>query len=455
MERIEIKKVAAKVSGLKSFINDDYLTDHTLGLLEAGLSSNIDQYLLEYPYVDKDYRSTFYHDLSKRHREIKRDSYRVHLFGKTSDGNDNNRHYYGFFTLRNTPPFNLGRSYLSPKALANNSQTGYYLLADYDVSILGKKFVCRAFPWMQQDANISRCAQVAIWSIVRYFSEKYSYYAERTNQQILDLVVAKTRKIPSMGLTVEDISGVFSSVGFEPAIYWRQNDKKIFEEIIYAFIESGIPIVAGLVTQGHAIALIGHGKPELQNMPSKQGVLPTASLVKSYISVDDNRMPYSLIGEGGSYRIDDIDAIVVPLYEKMYLDIRTLIGDLLPKVEAKFGLAKRGGMLRRVFMTSSKSLKSFVLGKCGDKDYRSHLLRLRLPKFVWLAEYYNKGEYPDNVYARIVFDATGMEYNDADYNVIISKVGNKIILSDSRSVTGDNCTEPMYINNLEKINEVA
>jgi len=141
-------------------------------------SKRVTYFILEYPYVDKDFRSTYYSDFSKRHQNINRNSFRIHVFGE-------NEEYYGFFTLRNTPPFNLGRGYLNPKALTVGP--GHFLLTKFDAHILGKTFSVDAFPWMQQDANISRCAQVSIWAIARYYSERHPIYAEHTIQQIFDL----------------------------------------------------------------------------------------------------------------------------------------------------------------------------------------------------------------------------------------------------------------------------
>jgi hypothetical protein len=84
------------LSELREKVGSSYLSDHSLGLLRQSLSDNVQYMLLEYPYVDKDFRSTYYSDFSKRHKKIDRNSYRVHLFGKEE--------YFGFFTLRNTYP---------------------------------------------------------------------------------------------------------------------------------------------------------------------------------------------------------------------------------------------------------------------------------------------------------------------------------------------------------------
>lgn len=51
--------------------------------------------MIENPYVDKDFRDSYYNDFSKRHLSVDRNSYRIFLFSDTG--------YLGFLTLRNTP----------------------------------------------------------------------------------------------------------------------------------------------------------------------------------------------------------------------------------------------------------------------------------------------------------------------------------------------------------------
>lgn len=51
-----------------------------------GLKCNL--ILVEYPYSDKDYLSTYYIHYSKKYKDISKKSYRLHLF--------NDEIYYGF-----------------------------------------------------------------------------------------------------------------------------------------------------------------------------------------------------------------------------------------------------------------------------------------------------------------------------------------------------------------------
>lgn len=419
-------------------VGKGFLSDHALSLLRNKLSGDVKLFMLEYPYVDKDFRSTYYSDFSKRHRIINRDSFRIHLFGE-------NEQYFGFFTLRNTPPFNLGRGYLSPAAFS--VKTGHFLLTKFESHILGKTYTVHAFPWMQQDANISRCAQVSIWAIARYYSEKYSLYAEHTIQQIFDLASSYTRKIPSKGLTIENISSIFTFIGFYPEIYLSEivSNIKIFNEIIYIFIESGIPFVAGLGSKRHAVAITGHLKIEHENDHIDR-ITPVSDLIKGYFSVDDNVPPYSVIGTGGNHSISDIDAVIVPLYEKMYLDVLTLLNRVLPEVETAFLPHKK--MYRRVFMTSSVSFKRFIFDHIPDEYYRGHLLLQQMPKFIWIVEYIVKDDYPKNVHSRFIFDATAMEYAGITM-LICAKIG-ELFIFNGKSTKLNKFQEPIYINNLRE-----
>jgi len=77
-------------------------------------------------------------------------------------------------------------------------------------------------------------------------------------------------------------------MGFYPEIYFSEivNDRKIFNEIIYIFIESGIPFVAGLRAKRHAIAITGHLKIEHEK-DDTDCITPVSDLIKGYFSVDD------------------------------------------------------------------------------------------------------------------------------------------------------------------------
>ena len=437
-----------------------YMPNSVVDLLENGISPSIKQIIIEHPYIDKDFRDTYYNDFSKRFADIARDSVRLHFFLEPDNITPDN--YAGFVTLRDTAEFTLGRSYISPKAIRGVTN-GYCCLARYPVQLRGIDLHVFAFPWMQQDGNISRCAHIAAWSIVRYFSQKYTYYPEKTLHEIT-AHDSTTRRIPSRGATVEQIAQIFRKNRFEPEIYFREilnETKSQFDRLVYTFIESGIPFVAGLFKRQHAVAVVGHGALSSPDnaFGTHDGIVDSADLIESILISDDNDLPYKMATtyeDEDKITVDQIDVVVVPFYEKMYLDAQVLYEKILPLLEANLIRNPSGKtLIRRVFMTSSHSLKCKILEESKDETYRDVHLALQMPKFVWIAEYANITEYKDGqVRARAIFDATML--NPFDVSFISLKVEKEIcVYPRSKDVPEifelEQKTERRYENNLRRL----
>lgn len=442
-----------------------FMPDFAREELDKGISDSVKEIILEYPYIDKDFRDTFYNDFSKRFENIQKDSIRIHLFYEKNVYSEKN--YAGFLTLRDTKVFTIGRSYLDPRAL-KNFQPGYFCLAEFPVLFKGDEFKVRAFPWMQQDGNVSICAHIAAWGVVRYFSQKYPFYPEKTLHEIT-VHDSPTRRIPSKGATVDQIAQILQKNRFDPEVYIRQvtpeetiYNPEEFNRLIYTFVESGIPYIAGLRERRHAVAVIGHG--ELSEVDSVfqegQGIVDSYELIESIIISDDNFLPYEMAynyEKASSIKFDDIDVLVVPFYQKMYLDVDFLYQKLLPSIERNLLKIDRDKtLIRRVFITSSRSLKKKIKKSSGDEVYREIHVLLQMPKFVWVAEYSSIEEYKNRrISHRIIFDATMLKHQEG--NFISIKTGPELCLKPRSAIkTGPAIklkeeTEPMYVNNLRRL----
>jgi hypothetical protein len=441
-----------------------YMPISVKNTLEEGISHSINEVLLELPYVDKDFRDTYYNDFSKRFLDIERDSVRLHLFYNKSDISSDN--YAGFITLRDTKIFTIGRSFLSPKALTGFSE-GYYCLADYSVQISGIDLSVKAFPWMQQDGNVSRCAHIAAWGIIRYFSQKYKYYAEKTLNEIISAHESATRRIPSKGVTIEQIAQILFNNRFTPEIYFRESYPKEeqykFDRLIYTFIESGIPYIAGLLEQQHAIAVIGHGPvSELHEViDGDKGIIDSSSFVDEVIVSDDNYLPYRKVFNYENkphYSFSNIDVIIIPFYQKMYLEANRLYDFILPKIESEvLEINNDDTVIRRVLLTSSRSYKRFIQKNCQDEVYRSLQLTAQMPYFIWMAEYSSTEEYTQRLISkRVIFDATMLNFHDTVYLSIKKEDEIRIKTkshaeNENLTIKLKNTTDGMYINNLGRI----
>ncbi|MFH0925716.1 MAG: hypothetical protein V1872_08830, partial [bacterium] len=418
-----------------------FMPNSVKDMLEKNISDTIKAIALEYPYIDSDYRDTYYNDFSKRFAYFDRNSVRLHLFSKGLNNIDDitplnlkeyQDNYLGFITLRDTKVLTIGRSYISPKAKKNFS-IGFYALTNYKVHLKGIEFKVEAFPWMQQDANVSRCAHVAIWSVVRYFSEKYHYYPHRTLYQVTNLLTSETRKSPSKGVTVEQVAQILANSAFYPEIYLRSSvdtkREKKFDRFLYTLVESGIPFIAGLTQKTHAFAVIGHGAlKKASGTKGFNGVIDSFHLLDNLIVSDDNFFPYTRVSketeavtdEGSIYQYKDIDAMIIPYYEKMFLDIYYLYDLLLPTLERYYLKLNSTNQcfIRRVLLASSKSFKLFINNNSSDKVYKEITTSSAMPKFVWIIEY----AVPENfdkklIEYRIVIDASSLNF---DENVFIN-----------------------------------
>jgi hypothetical protein len=262
------------------------------------------------------------------------------------------------------------------------------------------------------------------------------------------------RLIPSKGLTIYQLSEMFSHFGFYPEIYFRGNmpDPGIFYRVLYYYIESGIPVVAGLLDKGHAISLFGH-------VSDYSIALPTASpghsadYVQGWIANDDNHMPYQVVPKDGlpanrfahssGYKMSDIDAFVVPLYEKIYLSaehIEKLAAAVLN--HGQYGLSRLSpgiapqDLVVRIFLTSSKSYKCFRHSNPIPNQLDQLYLQLPMPKFVWVCEISTKSLYPTHkVLGEILWDATA-NHNDP-YAFLVIHYPKAIIVNNRDSMADD------------------
>ena len=417
--------------------------------------------IIESIYRDFDFSSIYSSFYSKKHRLLPKECYRIHFFTNADTSPDS---YGGFMVLRpSTIEDSRGRSHIMPELLVNANKS-FIMLAPSKSHILGTKYEVKAFPWMAQETDISRCAHSATWSIVRYFSEKYSHYKQRSINDIVEMTpLFLNRKTPSEGLTLSQLSEVFSAAGFHPLILRKGKDKisqERFKSSIFAYIESGIPIIAALPDRDHAISIVGHGDINQQKVAKYNSKEPTLShnFIDSLIGIDDNYLPYINISDKpskGSYGIKHIEYALIPLYEKMFLPADIVIMRAKYLIQAKH-LDVPSNSILRPYITSSRSLKRETRENISLNDeLREIILKTPMPQFVWCVDISSIEEYRVRKNsARIIIDVTAAT---KDRDPWILTHDSKFVLYFDCSqgwVEEDIAIEPydMYQNNLEEVN---
>lgn len=461
-----------------------YLTGHDFSKLCTYLKEDAKTAIIEKSYIDKDYRDTFYNFYSKKFVSYPPTAYRLHffrsivavddLFGLESHADD----YIGFSVIRPTQVSSIGRTIFAPSKLSGLQ--GLICRTEYKVHLFGAELTVKGFPYISQDTDVTICAHAATWMTFRYYSERYTAYREIFPYEISQLSgdVCYGRLVPSKGLTALQITEIFSKYGFYPEVYLKENYPDKFQRLLYYYIESGIPVVACLRKKQHAVTVIGHISDY-----SRPAVNNSEEFLTGYVINDDNHLPYQLLmredvqksGYCSDHEVKDIDGFIVPLYEKMYLSAEHIEGlaDAILEhpafgVNAQSQLVTHDRMIKRIYLTSSKSYKAFRRKEENHIPFDLHknYVELPMPKFIWVCELSVSQYYPQKqVIGEIIFDATANHWDRLSFlaihypDFILFNDRNKLGDSPDRFLFGkfpSGQIQPyaMYENNLKNIKEV-
>lgn len=283
--------------------------------------------VIESDHVDRQYRDSFYSYFSQKYSSFERNCLRLAFFKGEVKYTDfmsdisNIRHdLLGTIVLRPLNVGNIGHTLLDPHKLKIN---GYVQTCKFKVMICGRKFVIKAFPYLTQDNETMSCAETALFNLIQYYSEKYCEYRILMPSEILHTLEVSSyeRVLPSQGVNDACMAKVLQEGHFHPRLYPFENEgEEAFEELFYAYVESGIPFILGLPQ--HAVICIGHGPVDfkidhhkLSDIVSydifenkKIYYISTAQLVDEYIFMDDNQVPYV---------ISTVDKLTAKYYDNM------------------------------------------------------------------------------------------------------------------------------------------
>ena len=399
---------------------------------------------VEFPYVDKVYRDSYYTYFASKLDTISRDCLRISFFSLEITDDDFRLpeghlklqdNYLGFTVLRPLRKGNPGRSMLAPKAF----KTYNFLceLVCLETSIGGVKMQCYAFPWTSQDTESMTCAESSLWSVMEYYGNKYPERTPVLPSEIHHAFERPTRVIPSEGLTIAEIATALSRFGFGTCLYNSETPE--FESYLRYYIESGIPVILGLegTIGGHAVVSIGHEVMECSlvekeidtlsaSNPSPEifQIIDTACIKRHLVQIDDNFPPYRLAefaqpcGYYGDTMFSDmkITHFVVPLHKRIYLEARKAKTMFTRIINSPvFGWCTRSELkvkqiIQRIFITTGNSYKNYALKSDMHDDLKTIIQSMNMPRFIWVAELSTKDIYlKSRSSGLILLDATGSE----------------------------------------------
>jgi hypothetical protein len=271
------------------------------------------QVCIEYPYVDKLYRNTYYNYFATKREDYSRHCIRLSFFKKDYNLDDldttseqDNEACVGYQILRPLYPLFFGRGLLSKQALIDSNFTA----CEYEETIVvnGRNSRSSGFPYSAQDNEYSTCAETAIWEVMEYFSQKYSEHKAALPSEIIKVLskYAYERQVPSRGLFVNQISFALKDFHLSTRIYSKgggivnlgtEEAYREFFRILYYYVNSGIPVVCILDTKKklkHAVVYIGYRTPETKNF---ENVKPF-----HYFTDDATQAKIGVVDYGDAYR---------------------------------------------------------------------------------------------------------------------------------------------------------
>jgi hypothetical protein len=433
--------------------------------------------VVEKDYIDKDYRNEFSVLYSKMLKKYENYCIRLHFFKKKLTLNQLREEgkkdfgYVGYVIVRPTDVAKVGRTVLNP--WIHDSNTSYPLcITTSNAHLLGKEFSLKGCPYIQQDTMVMVCAQASIWMAARYMSDyaRFDRFEEYLPYEITESASLYLswlgRTLPCEGLSVHQMVNALSNMGYSPVLYLKlPGQEQGWDPInlIYSYVESQIPVI--VTVPDHAITVIGHTFNPNPDIPSGP-VVSSHSWLEAFIVHDDNIGPYRLLPVSNDalrnltinpklndllapsdwcYRtaIDDIDGVIIPLPEKVYLlgayvheITENLIRDKMILVLLNEE-AKKGNKTSQEFLDSldsklknpivlrpylakgveyKKSLSAPFPQSKLDNRIRTEYKNLSMSRYVWIVEITNaerisKDKDEDRtIIGEVVLDATANKH---------------------------------------------
>jgi len=408
----------------------DYAPTRVIKRLKEGISLAVRAVLVEQEYVDKDYRSTYYHYYAKKGREYRTDCVRLHFFDAlvkfdaealllSTPDEKLDDHYFGYMVLRPTLHRTIGRTVLSPDI--RRGARGFVITARHKVHLLGYTLHFSGFPSMDQHEDISVCSHAACWAILRHYSERFAQHREILLHGVTMLASRGDPGglSPSDGLIEPEAERIFRAAGTYPVTERKDpDDPEPFYRHLLAYLESGFPLYLTSEEYEHALVCVGHKWRDTATV--SQGEVGHAwDRVESVLVVDDHHLPYLAvpareddIGDA-TYTLENIDALVVALPEKIFFRVdqveRTAIAFFRKILGREMALPADEDLVVRYFVTTAPGLREYAQknrSAFGNVLVNS-IMRQRMAQFVWIVEFASVAQWNLGIItARAVMDAT-------------------------------------------------
>jgi hypothetical protein len=262
-------------------------------------------YLYEPRHVDRDFSAAFASFYASLFTPYLKYCRRLHFFAhdvtKTLGTSDpqaiaeelerDAAHYLGFVVLRPLTHAPIGLAVISSSHFTKDACTEISVRAPYKVHILGAEVVVLGTPLTQQDTRVGACAQAAIWTVGRHLHNRHdgAWFSMPDISELAlkptDAMISQSVPAGSSFLTIDNMVRALRGMGRHPVVYARPPTGDWVtapKDVIYRYLDSGIPVIVGLRQKGEAIghAVVAVGRVIDKTAPAKLPPNPTQPLPK-------------------------------------------------------------------------------------------------------------------------------------------------------------------------------
>lgn len=384
--------------------------------------------VIEYRYLDPDYRSEHSRFYSMTFRRYPSVAHRLHFFAApppqdwhdpahaldfTSLGDT----YLGFVVLRPLPGARVGRvALIPPDDLAQDVTCR----TRETVNVFGEEMSVSGAPFMAQDSQLGVCAHMTLWVVAHHHHLAYGR-ERRTAGHIAELIPSELglgRPAPSTGLTVEQLAAGCRALGLPPLVYkCKEPDDLPSGErvpgIVCRYLNSGMPVIVAAGGQ-HAFTLVGYRRVDAGTKDERI----------HFIRQDDEIGPYQVVEDFAHDIHGKWEWLIVPLPLKVFVpgEIAESLGR--EQLLATAGRSENGAAQElaadgseggdrlvsfRSAVVRSNRFKASLVDRGFNPDIAALYRRLPLPRWVWVVEAIRRAERKDRaraVVAEAIVDAT-------------------------------------------------
>ena len=427
-------------------------------------------YVLEEPYIDRDYSADYLEFYARTFRTHPRHCRRAHFFAEdvspllSGDLSTEGLHrlralstdsYCGFCVIRPLPTAPIGRTVLRANLRGpSNMEVTVTCRATFEANLLGIDLKVTGAAYLQQDARVGACAQVAIWAGMRHMHARHGY----NWVSVADITRLATPTAPDEAvslpagsdfLTSERMIRAIGDAGYQPLCF-----RKAIAEAILPYVESGIPVVLGLNLGGevgHAVTVIGRVFAKPSSCTSR-----AIDYVPAYIVHDDQGGPYMSLpvedpsGSPHPFANDTVKRDTIELnmshatFAVALMSTRVFSTAAAAEVSAHDRIDETLGnmptirrvlaeqdlpandrlldellaardsdcLVLRTYLTSAAGYRRHIADSTASDDLKDALLDLHLPHFTWITEISTVDSYSHvsagmrRMYGHTIIDAT-------------------------------------------------